>query len=171
MNKFELKLNFVQAARFLAEGRTWKEELRNDQFIEDVGTQATAFWDNSDRAVERNIGEPGGVAFLWTTELGDVLNEFDTLSLTSWHAALTKALQKLLKFWVNLRKHRIPLDDSEFRVICAVKKGFKTSAAIAQITHLSPVVVKQALDRLKTMKYRDEFVLITEKDGVWETAF
>lgn len=115
--------------------------------------------------IDRNIGSPGGQALLLT----------DLFSLNDiWHAVgvingvstpeLAKLLGRLVKLWRDARTLREPLTELEMKVMLAVKRGSKTSEAIAAATQIPVQAVSTCIDVLAARRYNKSIPLLERND-------
>jgi hypothetical protein len=123
----------------------------------------------------------GGAAFLWSDvlTLGDIIDALgehkleDVLMPDQW-SAVVRALfgRALFGAWTRMRAMRVELDDKQFRVMRAVKRGHCTLAEIAKFAELSMEETHAIIDNLKGTYYRDEIPLLeSSEDGGLRTRF
>jgi hypothetical protein len=140
---------------------------------EAVGRLQDAAEEGSLKALDRSIGVSGGAAFLWD----DVLSVGDAYELLSSaldlmppdkaaHALITLAL-----FWRRLRGVRIFLNEDEFQVLRAVKRGATTVSSVVTRTNLTTEAASDVVERLKRLPYKEGIFLLEEDDGQLRTQF
>lgn len=129
-----------------------------------------------EESIDRNIDGPGGQAFLWedVLTLSDALDAFGDVpgSISAIDPSqLATVLLKLLGTWKKLRAVRVPLDENQFKVLRAIKRGQSNVDGIASYAGLDKTVVEATVASLKAAKYRDDLTLVEDAGGTLTTRF
>jgi hypothetical protein len=124
-------------------------------------------------ALDPTVGGGGGAAFLWEDVLavGDLIDATRPFLESLAPNEGAKLLVDLLGIWRRLREQRVVLDEAEFAVLRAVKRGCHTPQQVASYSGLDAPVVAGAIERLKTRQYRREISLIEESAAGLITRF
>jgi hypothetical protein len=134
------------------------------------------------RIIDRNAMKPaidarlfGGGAFAFDWE--DVFGLSDAAAAASAIVAnlppgdAALVLLGLLELWRRLRRSRVPLSETEARVLVAIRHGCQTVAAIAASAGIDLRIVETTVENLKNRFYREEIRLVEGANGGFHTRF
>jgi hypothetical protein len=124
-------------------------------------------------ALDNDLWGGGGAAFLWE----DLLSLEDATSAASGvldylnPVAQAEFLLKLVRFWAKLRNVRVKLDKERYQIMKAVKRKPQTVQELAKTLGVEVMQLTATVDALTKTKYRDDIMLLEEKQGILSTRF
>ena len=126
--------------------------------------EATSSNDDTFPALDRKIGFEweGGYAFLWgdIIEIGNIADALLQNGPRLSPNQLAKVVIALLHSWQKLRKVRVEIDEDEFKVMLAIKRGNKDITSIARFSELDTSRVNEIVDSLKGRQYNESLNLV-----------
>ncbi len=167
-----MKTEFENGIRFALRGLDPDDADRlagliADELDENVSTDGV--W----QVLDANVVTDGGAAFKWSDVLaigdavdigGDVLGGLDPLDAV-------KVLMNMVLLWRRLRRVRVPLSGEEFRVLRALKAGFRTPVEISSYTELIEESVRETLQQLQERRCFTDIPLAECNNNEWSTSF
>lgn len=127
-------------------------------------------------ALDRKVGLEwaGGYAFLWgdIIDLGNIADALLQSGPPLSPNQLAKVVIALLQSWQKLRKVRVEIDEDEFKVMLAIKRGNKDITSIARFTELNASRVNEIVNSLKCRQYNESLNLVeVSSSGDFSTQF
>ncbi len=124
-------------------------------------------------ALDPSVVEKGGMVFLWDDVLS-VGDAFDILDIAIDDFSPVEAARLLIRFalaWRKLRGVRVKLNELEFRVLAAVKKGANSMKELSNLTGYKCEEINSIVNELKVREYRTGIYLLEGEDGSLSTKF
>jgi hypothetical protein len=78
---------------------------------------------------------------------------------------------RVFDFWQRLRSVRVELDESQFKVLRAIKKGHRDLNGITAYTGLTETDTRDAVSSLLRMRYKEDVPLLEQVGDMLTTQF